>query len=67
MIPPDAFEPVSADYRVARLRLEDGHHVFQADPIFGVIVYGFDDYVSYGYPGGLDLKDLGLVNQRFEK
>ncbi len=67
VIPSESFEPVSSEYRVARLRLEDGHHVFQSEPIFGVIVYGFDDYVSYGYPGGLDLKDLGLVNQRFEK
>jgi len=26
-------------------------------------VYGYDQYVSYGYPAGLDLKDLQYVTQ----
>ncbi len=25
---------------------------------FGLVVYGFDRYVSYGYPGGLDLRPI---------
>ena len=60
------FEPVSAEYKVARLLLEDGKHTLVAEQPFGAIAYGFDDYVSYGYPGGLDLKDLGLVNETLE-
>ena len=60
------FDPVSADYRVARIRLADGKHTLTSEEPFGAIAYGFDDYVSYGYPGGLDLRDLGLVNETLE-
>jgi hypothetical protein len=28
-----------------------------------VDVYGFDQYVSYGYPAGLDLQDLTLFKE----
>jgi hypothetical protein len=28
-----------------------------------VDVYGYDQYVSYGYPAGLDLKDVNLVKE----
>jgi len=33
------------------------HHV-QADEPVGVVVYGFDSYVSYAYAGGTDLKEI---------
>ena len=44
-------------------RQNDGvHEVRSIDPVtgrpglpFGLVVYGFDAYVSYGYPGGLNL------------
>ena len=55
------FAPVSGEFRVARVRIEDGEHRIEASEPVGVIVYGFDSYVSYGYPGGLDLRDLGLI------
>lgn len=29
---------------------------------FGVVVAGFDSYVSYGYPGGLDLMKITQIN-----
>jgi hypothetical protein len=32
-----------------------------------VDVYGFDQYVSYGYPAGLDLKDVGLYKEQGEQ
>lgn len=62
----ELFEPVSSSFRVARLLVTDGEHRISSDKPVGVIVYGFDDYVSYGYPGGLDLKDLGLINETGE-
>ncbi len=37
----------------------DGVHRVDASEPVGVIVSGFDSYVSYAYAGGTDLKDLG--------
>jgi hypothetical protein len=65
-IPSSEWEPVSATYRVARLSISDGEHVVESDQKVGVAVYGFDKYVSYAYPGGLDLKDLGLLQESWE-
>lgn len=62
----ELFSPVSSEYKVARIALGDGKHTFSSAHEFGVIAYGFDEYVSYGYPGGLDLKDLGLINETGE-
>jgi hypothetical protein len=53
------FTPVgSSGYSVQRVRLSDGVHVLSADQPVGLTVYGYDDDVSYGYPGGLGLEDL---------
>ncbi len=66
-IPPASFEPVaSGEYLVARLRIDDGVHTFESlpgddgrdGPPIGVLVYGYDQYVSYGYPGGLNLRTI---------
>jgi hypothetical protein len=35
--------------------LEPGVHQLESDRSFGLIVYAYDDYVSYAFPGGLDL------------
>ena len=37
----------------------DGIHRLKSDQAVGLVVYGFDAYVSYGYPGGTD---LALIN-----
>ena len=37
----------------------DGVHRLVSDQKVGLVVYGFDAYVSYGYPGGTD---LALIN-----
>jgi len=42
------------------LLLNDGKHRVSADQSFGVLVYGVDSYVSYGYPAGLDLKRINI-------
>ena len=34
----------------------DGNHVLAGDQPFGVSVYGYGQYTSYWYPGGLDLE-----------
>jgi len=56
------FSPVgTGDYWVARLSIEDGVHTVVCDEPVGVLAYGYDQYVSYGYPAGLDLKRLDLI------
>jgi len=46
-------------YGVARVKLADGKHVVTSTKKVGVIAYGFDSFVSYGYPAGLDHVDVG--------
>ncbi|HUJ57032.1 MAG TPA: IgGFc-binding protein [Kofleriaceae bacterium] len=36
----------------------DGNHTITGDMPFGITVYGYGQYTSYWYPGGLDLKDV---------
>jgi hypothetical protein len=38
----------------------DGVHRLSSDQPVGLVVYGFDAYVSYGYPGGTDLALINL-------
>ena len=42
-------------WQVARLAIGAGTHVLAADKKVGLFVYGYDDDVSYGYPGGAGL------------
>lgn len=39
-------------------RQDDGVHRVQSDYPVGVVVYGFDAFVSYAYAGGTELKDI---------
>jgi hypothetical protein len=45
-------------YQVARLKVGDGVHSLDASAPVGVVVYGYDDDVAYGYPAGLSLSNL---------
>jgi hypothetical protein len=56
-IPVESWESVgeSLMWQVARFPIGDGVHLLISDEPVGVIVYGYDEYVSYGYPGGLNL------------
>ncbi len=45
-------------YSVARVQLSnagDGNHTLTSSEKFGITVYGYGQYTSYWYPGGLDL------------
>jgi hypothetical protein len=46
------------DYHVARLPIADGVHTASGDEPFGIMIHGYDSYVSYGFAGGLDLRDI---------
>lgn len=50
-------------YGVVRSLVGDGTHRLQADggTEVGLIVYGMDRDVSYGYPGGLDLEVINII------
>ena len=39
----------------AHVRIEDGPHTVRGDRAFGILVYAFDDYVSYAFTGGQNL------------
>jgi len=50
----------------AALRIElvnEGYHRLTAEESFGAMVHGYDQFVSYGYPAGLDVKK---INRRRE-
>jgi hypothetical protein len=42
----------------AHIPVEPGPHRIEAPIPFGIVVYGYDDYVSYAYTGGLNFKKL---------
>ena len=57
--PVNGFQPIGATgFGVMRVSLSDnadGNHDLSGDKAFGVTVYGYGQYTSYWYPGGLDL------------
>jgi hypothetical protein len=51
-----AFAPIAqTTWAVARLPIPAGKHTLSATQKVGLFVYGYDDDVSYGYPGGAGL------------
>ena len=58
-IPPGLWSPIGASgFSAARILLDakgEGDHELAGDQPFGVQVYGYGQYTSYWYPGGLDL------------
>ena len=63
----DFWEKLSKKYKMTRIFVAEGAHKVKSDLPVAVDVYGFDQYVSYGYPAGLDLKDLMLVKEPGEQ
>lgn len=55
-IAPAQFTTFAPGWQVARLAVPVGSHQLVADQKVGLVVYGWADYVSYGYPGGAALK-----------
>lgn len=55
------FTPVgSTGYGVARVMISGGSHHISGTAEFGIVVYGFGEFTSYMYPGGLDLEVIDV-------
>jgi len=53
-VPEWSFETFSLEgWKSYRTEIEDGVHRVHANSPVGVYVYGYDQYVSYGYPAGM--------------
>ncbi len=63
LLAPDYWKKVSKGFKWTRLFVVEGVHSVIATKPVSVEVYGWDQYVSYGYPAGLDLKDLELIKE----
>ena len=62
MVVEDAGTPVgTGEFSNVTLAVSEGAHQIHAEAPFGITVYGFDNYVSYAYPGGMNLEDLKHV------
>ena len=56
MIPQSDFAPIgSGAWEITYTELSAGVYVYAGDEPFGLVAYGFDNAVSYGYPGGMDI------------
>lgn len=56
------FEPVGqTGFSSAQIELEPGSHNIRSLESFGIYVYGFGSYDSYGYPGGMS---FDFINPR---
>ena len=45
----------SSGWQAVRVPISDGFHTLSCSQDCTVMVHGYDQYVSYGYPGGLNL------------
>lgn len=65
VIPATSFTPIgSSGFSGAQLQVGLGTHNLTGGGFpFGVFVYGFDDFDSYGYPGGQSLSAVATVTQ----
>jgi hypothetical protein len=57
---PSLFAPIgSTDFSAAQVSITPGSHVLEASEPIWLSVYGFNADDSYGYPGGMSLRNLG--------
>jgi hypothetical protein len=62
-----SFSPIEgSDFMWATIPLSYGAHKIEADQAFGLTIYGYDEYVSYGYPAGMDLQKINPVSPPYQ-
>ena len=52
-----------AEYKTVQFQVTDGVHKVWSNQPISVIAYGYDERVSYGYPAGLNIYDLKLIDE----
>jgi len=61
-VPQTGFTPIgNSGYGLLRVNLAKngtGNYQITADEPFGITVYGYGDWTSFWYPGGLDLSPI---------
>jgi IgGFc binding protein/Big-like domain-containing protein len=63
-VPADGFTAIgSSGFLGAQLPVDLGTHLLEGTRPFGAFMYGFNEYDSYGYPGGLALGAVADVTQ----
>jgi len=61
-IPTGSFTPIgSSGFSGAQVPVDLGSHTLSGPLPFGIQSYGFADFDSYGYPGGLSLSEVARV------
>lgn len=48
---------------LAHIEVDPGPHFIRSNVPFGLVVYGYDNYVSYAYTGGLNLTKLNPLDE----
>jgi IgGFc binding protein/Ca-dependent carbohydrate-binding module xylan-binding/Bacterial Ig-like domain (group 1)/Putative Ig domain/PKD domain len=62
LIPSNAFTAIgSSGFSVVQIPIGIGSHRFVADAPFGISIYGFNNFDSYGYFGGQSLAPLSRI------
>ncbi|MDC0714561.1 DUF5011 domain-containing protein [Stigmatella sp. ncwal1] len=62
LVPEGEFTVIGASgFSGAQLSVSHGAHHLAADLPFGAFMYGFDDYDSYGYAGGMSLAPVAVA------
>jgi len=58
-----AFVPIgTSGFSAAQIKVALGSHTVAAALPLGIIVYGFAEFDSYGYPGGMSVAPVAVVN-----
>ncbi len=66
VVQPSQFKGVGpTKYSVAHIKVMDGTHSIKSNVPVGLQVYGYDSDVSYGFAGGLDLKQINNTIPQF--
>ena len=55
-VPQNTFVPFGdSSWEFAYVAVDPGVHIFTGDDGFGLVAYGYNNAVSYGYPGGMSV------------